>query len=80
MGTCKRDLDTIYKSKKKSKRRHIYLMLNKWEDYLYFYYAEVDPTQTDLKQLEQTLLDTLTPPFSKKGYSAEIGNIIRGLQ
>ena len=66
--------------KKRPKRRRVHLMLNTWEDYLYFYYAEVDPAQMDLKRLEQKLLDTFTPPFVDRGYSAEIGNIIKGLR
>jgi len=66
--------------KKTPKRPKIHLMLNKWENYLYFYYAEVDATQTNLKQLEQKLLDTFTPPFSQIGYSAKIGKIIKGLK
>ena len=58
--------------KKRPKRPRITLMLNLWEDYLYFYYAKVDPTQTDLKELETKLLDTFTPPFVKQGYSAHL--------
>lgn len=61
--------------KNKPKRPLVHFMLNTWENYLYFYYAEVDPTQTDLKQLEQKLLDTFMPPFSERGYSAEVGEI-----
>ena len=75
----KRFGDYLY-YKKKPIRRRIYLMLNMWEDYLYFYYAKVDPNQTNLKLLEQYLLDTFTPPFSKEGYSAKIGQIIRDLE
>ena len=59
------------------KRPLIHFMLNAWEHYLYFYYAEVDSTQIDLKQLEQQLLDTFTPPFSEKGYSVEIGRAVK---
>ena len=47
-------------------------MLTTWEDYLYFYYVEVDPSQMDIKQLEQKLLDTFTPPYSQEGYSTKI--------
>ena len=55
-------------------------MLNTWENYLYFYYVEVDPAEMDLKQLERMLLDTFTPPFVERGYSAEVGDIIKGLR
>ena len=61
--------------KTKPKRPLVHFMLNAWENYLYFYFAEVDSTQIDLKQLEQKLLDTFMPPFSLEGYSAEIGKI-----
>ena len=61
----------------KPKRSRIHFMLNTWENYLYFYYAEVDPTDADLKQLEQKLLDAFTPPFSEEGYSAEISKIVK---
>ena len=47
-------------------------MLTTWEGYLYFYYVEVEPSQMDIKQLEQKLLDTFTPPYSQEGYSAAI--------
>lgn len=81
-GNLQKRFEDYLQEKKRDKRIHIYRMLNVWEDYLYFYYAEVNPIQTDLnlKQLEQKLLDTFTPPFSKRGYSAKIGKIVRGLE
>lgn len=79
-GNLQKRFGDYLREKKKPKRRHIYRMLNKWEDYLYFYYAEVDPNQTNLRLLEQHLLDTFIPPFSKRGYSAKIDEIIRGLE
>ena len=75
----KRFRDYLY-DKEKPKRTRVYLMLNTWENYLYFYYAEVDPAQMDLKQLEQKLLDTFTPPFVDRGYSAYVGGVLKGLQ
>lgn len=63
--------------KKKPKRNLIHSMLTTWEDYLYFYYVEVDSSQMDIKQLEQKLLDTFTPPFSQTGYSAEVGAAVK---
>ena len=70
----KRFGDYLYE-KTRSKRSLVHFMLNTWENYLYFYYAVVDPIQTDLKQLEQKLLDTFMPPFSERGYSAEVGEM-----
>ena len=75
----KRFRDYLY-DKKRPKKVRVNLMLNTWEDYLYFYYAKVDPAQMDLKQLEQKLLDTFTPPFVDRGYSAYVGNVIKGLE
>ena len=66
--------------KKRPKRTRVNLVLNIWEDYLYFYYAKVNPTQMDLKQLETKLLDTFTPPFVKRGHSAYVGEVIKGLK
>lgn len=66
--------------KKNPKRRRVHLMLNTWEDYLYFYFAEVDVTQTDLRLLEQNLLDTFTPPFVDRGYSTMVKDVIKGLR
>ena len=63
--------------KKKPKRNLIHTMLTAWEDYLYFYYVEVDPSQMDIKQLEQKLLDTFTPSYSQEGYSVEIGAAVK---
>ena len=62
--------------KKGTKRRSIEYMLNLWEGYLYFYYAEVDPNQINLKELEQILLDTFIPPFVKQGFSGKIKEIV----
>lgn len=75
----KRFRDYLY-YKRHPKRRRIHLMLNTWENYLYFYYVKVDPADMDLKQLERMLLDTFTPPFVERGYSAEVGDIIKGLR
>ena len=54
-------------------------MLTTWEDYLYFYYVEVDPSQTNIKQLgANMLLDTFhTSLRPNVGYSAEVGAAVR---
>lgn len=65
-----------FSEKKGTNRVTIEYMLNLWEDYLYFYYAEVDPNKVDLKELERILLDTFTPPFVKRGFSARIKRIL----
>ena len=75
----KRFRDYLY-DKKRPKKILVNLMLNTWEDYLYFYYAKVDPAQIDLKQLERLLLDTFTPPFVKRGYSAYVKDVLKGLE
>ncbi len=59
--------------KRKPERPLIHFMLTTWESYLYFYYIEIDPSELNIKKLEQKLLDTFIPPFSQAGYSAEIG-------
>lgn len=59
--------------KRRPERPLIHFMLTTWENYLYFYYIEVDPSELNIKELEQKLLDTFIPPFSQAGYSAEIG-------
>ena len=66
--------------KKSPKRRRVHLMLNTWEDYLYFYYVEVDAGIINIRTLEQYLLDTFIPPFVDRGYSAEVANIRKGLR
>ena len=73
--TYEKDSETILVKKRHVKRPAIYFLLNTWKGYIYFYYTEVDPNAVDLKELEQKLLDTFTPPFSERGYSAVIGAI-----
>jgi hypothetical protein len=63
------------REKNKKKRPKIYFLLNKWDDYIYFYYAEVDTNEVNLIELEQKLLDTFLPPYSDRGFSAEIGDM-----
>ena len=66
-----------FSEKKGANRVTIEYMLNLWEGYLYFYYAEVDLNQMDLKELEKILLDTFTPPFSERGFSAKIKDVVK---
>ena len=65
--------------KKNSKRLHIHRFLNKWDGYLYFYYAEISQSAVNLRDLETMLLDTFVPPYNRKDFSPEIGRIFRGL-
>jgi hypothetical protein len=60
------------REKERPKRPHVHHMLNKWDDYLVFYFAAVDTSQTDLELLEDQLNDALIPPYSKGDYSADI--------
>ena len=64
--------------KKNSKRLHIHRLLNKWDGYLYFYYAEISE-HVNSRDLETMLLDTFVPPYNRKDFSPEIGRIFRGL-
>ena len=65
-------------NKRNIRRRHgIHFMLNLWPDDLYFYFAEVSDVNENLKTLEAKLNDTLTPPFSERDFSAEIGPKVR---
>lgn len=75
----KRFRDYLY-DKTRPKNIRVNLMLNTWDGYLYFYYAIVDPAQMDIKLLEQKLLDAFTPPFVERGYSAYVGEVIKGLE
>ena len=75
----KRFGDYFYE-KKGTNRATIEYMLNLWEGYLYFYYAEVDPNQFDLEELERILLDTFTPPYSDRGFSANITEVLKILR
>ena len=58
-------------------KESVHFMLNTWGNYLYFYYVTVDPSQINIKQLEQKLLDTFTPPFTDRGYSAKTGRVVK---
>lgn len=58
--------------KRNHKRPHIHRLLNKWDDYLYFYYAEIPHNTINLYELETMLLDTFQPPYNIRDFSAEI--------
>ena len=66
--------------KKRIKRISINYLLNTWQGHLYFCFTVVPPDLTNIKELERKLLDTFTPPFSDRGYSAKIGHIRRLLK
>ncbi len=68
-----------YKRNEDSDRPHIHRLLNKWDGYLYFYYAEIPHNTMNLDELETMLLDTFLPPYNRRDFSAEVGQIIRGL-
>ena len=58
-------------------KESVHFMLNTWESYLYFYFVAVNPSQMNIKQLEQKLLDTFTPPFTDRGHSGKISRIVK---
>lgn len=57
-------------------RSSIYWLLNNWEDYIYFYYCDIDGSAMNLKEIETKLLDTFLPPYVKRGFSTRIKNIL----
>ena len=59
------------------KRPHIHRLLNKWDGYLYFHYAEIPENVMNLNALETMLLDTFMPPYNLRDFSAEISLTIR---
>lgn len=61
-------------------RSSIYWLLNNWENYIYFYFTELDNQELDLKKIETTLLDTFLPPYSKRGFSVRISKILGAFQ
>lgn len=79
-GNLKKRFGNYINEKKRVKRDHINYLLNTWEDNVFFYFAVIDPNETNIKELEQKLLDTFIPPMSKNGYSAKIGRSVRILE
>lgn len=77
--TSKRTLQIRYgdylQDKIRNKRASIHFMLNKWDECLFFHYAEVKDKRIKLSKLEQDMSDALFPPFSKKDFSAEIRQV-----
>lgn len=71
--------DYLYE-RKRVKRVHINYLLNTWEDHIYFYYAEVDPNEANLLELERKLLDTFIPPYTHRGFSVKISTIRKILE
>lgn len=58
------------------KRIHIYELLNKWKNHIYFCYAEVPDMTVELAGIETNLLDSLIPPYNRKDFSGEFGKIV----
>lgn len=57
------------------KRPHIAGMIRKWENHLYFYYAEVSDIQL-INVLEDDLITAFLPPMNKR-FPAEISLVMR---
>jgi hypothetical protein len=58
------------------KRVHIYELLNRWKNNIYFYFAEVPDREESLTDIETNLLDSLIPPYNRKDFSGEFGKIV----
>jgi hypothetical protein len=61
------------------KRPNVTYMLNKWKDYIYFYYAEVSEENIDLQKIEKTLCKTLLPPCNQNDFNGEMRKIVKEL-
>jgi hypothetical protein len=69
--TIKKRFRDYLREKNNRKRLDIHMMLNVWDDNLEFFYLPLPSEKHRLKHLETRLLDTLKPPFTKQGYSAQ---------
>lgn len=58
------------------KRIHIYELLNKWRDNIYFYFAAIPDRAVSLSVIETNLLDSLIPPYNRKDFTGEFGKIV----
>jgi hypothetical protein len=58
------------------KRVHVYELLNRWKNDVYFYFAEVPDRKVSLSALENNLLDSLIPPYNRKDFTGEFGRIV----
>lgn len=64
------------RDQRRPKRVHIYELLNRWKDNIYFYYAEVPDRQVSLSTIETALLDAIVPPYNRKDFSGKFGAIV----
>lgn len=60
------------------KRIHIYELLTRWKNCIYFYYAPVPDRRKSLAKIETALLDAIVPPFNKKDFTGTFGGVVRG--
>jgi hypothetical protein len=67
------------REQRRSKRRSIWLMLNKWKEDIYFHYAPVDAA-FDLGAAEEALNDAMIPPYVTQDFSAEVRELVRALK
>ena len=66
--------DYLREQVKDKGRPHMKMMLNKWKDHLWFYYAEV-PDASAIDALEEDLLAAYLPPFNRS-FPATIREVI----
>lgn len=64
------------RDQKRPKRVHIYELLNRWENDIYFCFAEVTDRTVSLSDIETNLLDSLVPPYNRTDFTGEFGKIV----
>jgi hypothetical protein len=70
--TLRDRFNDYFGEKKRPKRKHIWELLNKWDECLFFHFAPVDVKRADLAKIEQQLNDAMMPPYSRFDFSADI--------
>ncbi len=64
------------REKVRPKRPRVHRFLKKWDNAMYFFYAEIPDTTKDLKDVEASLNDALLPPMVRNDFSVDIRNAI----
>lgn len=64
------------REQRRPKRLHVNIMLNKWKDYIYFYYVKIPDKRRSLESIETKLLDSIIPPFNKNDFSGDFGRTV----
>lgn len=64
------------RDQRRPKRLHIYELLNRWKNDMYFYYAAIPDKSQSLTDIETNLLDSLVPPYNRKDFTGNFGRIV----